>query len=323
MEKDLHEKQPDEFRKTDQRKSNSGSIREAMTEVKVNKLLDLQDPLWGFENLHSLNEREKLRELINKIKIEEYVPTYGKKYELESSTQQFDHVLFESDPLQSLMKNFDDINFIQFIGNLLYQSNTNIIDHLEYHDILNESNKYTFIEDLASQKYKIQPNLGIGRNLGFNQWRKATFFNKEQLKKLILSEKFIPYYPTLTISRIDHGGFIAPHTDMSEKIASFMIYLPENKEESDSSLGTTFWKPKPLNSNRAYVQDIATANQHLTGEKFKEFIKKYYPIRTKFQNKYTLLFFRSNTSWHSFEYNKKDFGPRLSINVNFMFPMTK
>ena len=292
-----------------------------MTEVKVNKLLDLQDPLWGFENLNSMNERKNLRELINNIKKETYKPTYGNKYYLESSDKNLDHCLFESDPFQRLMNIFDDIKFIEYIGSLLYQSNTNILDHLEHHDILNESTKHKFIEDLATQKYKIQPNLGIGKNPGFNQWKKISCFNKEQLKELILSKKFIPYYPTFNISRIDHGGFIAPHTDMSGKIASFMIYLPENKEESDSSLGTTFWKPKPLNSNRAYVQDIATANQHLTGEKFKEFIKKYYPIRTKFQNKYTVLFFRSNTSWHSFLYDKKDFGPRLSINVNFMFPM--
>ena len=293
-----------------------------MTEVTVNKLLDLQDPLWGFENLNSMNERKTLRDLINNIKKETYTPTYGNKYYLESSNKNLDHSLFESDPFQRLINIFDDKSFIEYIGNLLYQSNTNIIDHLEHHDILNESTKHTFIEDLATQKYKIQPNLGIGKDLGFNQWKEKTCFNKEYLKELILSEKFIPYYPTFQISRIDNGGFIAPHTDTSTKIASFMIYLPENKEESDSSLGTTFWKPKPLNSNRAYVQNIATANQHLTGEKFKEFIKKYYPIPTKFQSKYTLLFFRSNTSWHSFEYDKKNFGPRLSINVNFMFPIT-
>ena len=293
-----------------------------MTEVTLNKLLDLQDPLWGFENLISMNEKKNLRELINNIKKEKYTSTYGNKYYLESSNKNLDHSLFESDPFQRLINIFDDKSFIEYIGNLLYQSNTNIIDHLEHHDILDESTKHKFIENLATQKYKIQPNLGIGKDLGFNQWKEKTCFNKEYLKELILSEKFIPYYPTFQISMIDHGGFIAPHTDVSEKIASFMIYLPENKEESDSSLGTTFWKPKPLNSNRAYVQDIATANQHLTGEKFKEFIKKYYPMRTKFQNEYTLLFFRSDTSWHSFEYDKKDFGPRLSINVNFMFPMT-
>ncbi len=291
-----------------------------MTEVKVNKLLDSQDPLWGFENLISLKEIEIFRKLINKIKKDKYTPTYGKKYYIESSNNQLDQALFESDSFQRLMNIFDDFKFIEFIGNLLYQSNTNIIDHLEYHDILNKSNKHTFIEDLANQKYKIQPNSGIGKNQGFNHWQKKSCFNKEQLKSLILSEKFIPYYPSFNISRIDHGGFIAPHTDISKKIASFMIYLPTNQEESNSALGTTFWKPKPLNSNRAYVQDIATANQHLSGEKLKEFRKKYYPIRTKFQNQYTLLFFRSDTSWHSFEYDQNDFGPRLSININFLFP---
>ena len=125
-----------------------------MTEVKVNKLLDLQDPLWGFENLNSMNERKNLRELINNIKKETYKPTYGNKYYLESSDKNLDHCLFESDPFQRLMNIFDDIKFIEYIGSLLYQSNTNILDHLEHHDILNESTKHTFIEDLATQNIK-------------------------------------------------------------------------------------------------------------------------------------------------------------------------
>ncbi len=32
------------------------------------------------------------------------------------------------------------------------------------------------------------------------------------------------------------------------------------------------------------------------------------PTYTKFQDQYTLLFFRANTSWHSFEYKQNDIG---------------
>ncbi len=294
-----------------------------MTEVKVKKLLDLQNPLWGFENLITLSDKKIFRESINKITKDNFQsPMYGNKLYLTSYNKKIlDSNLFEADVFQRLMNIFDDLKFIEYIGNLLYKSNSSIIEHLEYHKILNESNKYKFIDDLANKKFKIQPNCGIGRNNENNPWKQISCFKKEQIKELILSENFIPYYPTFEISRIDYGGRLLPHTDQSEKIASFMIYLPKNTEESDSPLGTIFWKPKPLNTNNSYLQTIEKANEHLAGENLKRFNKKHDPIRTKFQNQFTLLFFRSATSWHSFEHDQKEVGSRLSININFMFPM--
>ena len=103
-----------------------------------------------------------------------------------------------------------------------------------------------------------------------------------------------------------------------------MIYLPENDEQRESYLGTTFWKPRSLMGNRVFENnDMASSNKQLWDKDYEIFKTQYCsPIHTKFQDQYTLLFFRSNTSWHSFEYEQVDIGPRFSVNINFNFPET-
>ena len=49
----------------------------------------------------------------------------------------------------------------------------------------------------------------------------------------------------------------------------------------------------------------------------------YSPIKTDFNGEKAIFFFRSNSSWHSFEYDDPDIGERLSININFFFPKSK
>ena len=100
-----------------------------------------------------------------------------------------------------------------------------------------------------------------------------------------------------------------------------MIYLPENQKQKDSALGTTFWEPKYLMGNRVFSQNINTSNKQLFDEDYEIFKRESCsPIHTKFQDDYMLVFLRSNTSWHSFEYDQTDIGPRFSLNINFNFP---
>jgi len=292
-----------------------------MREIKPRKLLDLNDILWGFENLFSKSERECLREIIKGIPKEKFNATYGKKLSLPSYNQKLEEIIFKSEPIQSLVKVFEDLEFIKIIGDLLYSGNSDIFEHIEYHGILNKSEKFTLIDQLSSQKYKLLP-MKIDNN-SYSHWRGLFKLKKEDLKNFILKKKVIPYTPSFSLSIIDKQGFIMPHTDVSSKIASFMIYLPKNDDERNSLLGTTFWKPKPLVGNGYYTQNIKNSNLHLgfKSKEYEQFTKySHYPIRTKFQEEYTLLFFRSSSSWHSFEYDQKIIGPRISINVNFNFP---
>lgn len=97
-----------------------------------------------------------------------------------------------------------------------------------------------------------------------------------------------------------------------------MIYLPKNEKQARSNLGTTFYKPK---SELLMCKKIGFASKPLSPESERKLKKDlYFKVRTRFQETCTVFFFRSNTSWHSFEYDQGDLGPRISLNVNFFFP---
>ena len=57
--------------------------------------------------------------------------------------------------------------------------------------------------------------------------------SRENLYKLIAGNLLlgrVPIIPVLQLSILKPGSFIAPHTDISSKLASIMIYLPSGIE---------------------------------------------------------------------------------------------
>ena len=235
-----------------------------------------------------------------------------------SDSPKLDENLFKSEPIQRIISIFENQSLIEVIGNLLFESNTDIIQHIEYKNILQDiTNKYDLIQKISNNKNKLTQL----KSDKINFWRSTPRFTKKSIEDFMLSENSIPYIPSFEFSRIEKGGCIQPHTDVSRKIASIMIYLPENQEQRDSYLGTTFWKSKHLMGNRVYSNNVANSPKQLWDEEYETFKRELCsPIHTKFQDQYTLIFFRSNTSWHSFEYKQNDIGPRFSLNINFNFP---
>ncbi|WP_269625232.1 hypothetical protein [Prochlorococcus marinus] len=290
-----------------------------MKKVKVQKLLDIRDSVWGFSNLIEKDLQTNLKEVISHTPKEKFFQySRGLKYALMSNSKKLDDALFKSEPIQRIISIFENQSIVEVIGNLLFESNTDIIQHIEYKNILSDfTNKYDLIQKISNNKYKL---LQVKSNKE-NPWRIMPSFTKKAIEEFILSENSIPYIPSFEFSRIEKGGCIQPHTDLSRKIASIMIYLPKNQEQRDSSLGTTFWKPKNLMGNRVYENNIENSSKQLWDEEYESFKRdSCSPIHTKFQDQFTLIFFRSNTSWHSFEYKQNDIGPRFSLNINFNFP---
>ena len=290
-----------------------------MTEAKVQKLLDIRDCVWGFSNLVEKDLQTNLKQIIKTTPKESFIQySRGFKYALISNSQKLDENLFKREPIQRIISIFEDQNLIEAIGNLLFESNTDIIQHIEYKNILQDiTNKYDLIQRISNNKNKLTQL----KSDKINFWRSTPSFTKKSIEDFILSQNSIPYIPSFEFSRIEKGGSIQPHTDLSQKIASIMIYLPENQEQRDSPLGTTFWKSKPLMGNRVFSNNIANSPKQLYDEEYETFKRELCsPIHTKFTDKYTLIFFRSNTSWHSFEYKQNDIGPRFSLNINFNFP---
>jgi len=292
-----------------------------MAEIQVQKLLDIRDSVYGFSNLIEKDLRNDLKEIIKKTPKEKFIQYSGLKYGLESNSKKLDKKLFKSDPIKKIVSIFENRNILEVIGNLLFQSNTDIIQHLEHINILPDISKYDLIERINRSKYKLLPI----KKPELNFWNLTPVFPKKDIEDFILKTNSIPFIPSFQFSRIEKGGSINPHTDVSRKIASILMYLPENQEQRDSDLGTTFWKPRNLMGNRVLANtDLVNSNIQLFDKDYEVFKSQFCsPIHTKFQDKYTLIFFRSNTSWHSFEYEQEDIGPRFSLNINFNFPEAK
>ena len=290
-----------------------------MAKIEVKKLINIRDSVYGFSNLIEKDLRTDLLEIIKKTSKDEFLQySRGLKYSLQSNSKHFKKELYQSEPIKKIISIFENKVIVEIIGNLLFESNTDLIQHLEFKNILNDINKYNLIKKINQSQYKLTPIKVPDLEL----WRVTPSFHKKDIENFILNTNSIPFIPSFEFSRIEKGGYIIPHTDVSRKIASIMIYLPENKEQRDSNLGTTFWKQRNLMGNRVFANnDVATSNRGLRDKNFEIFKKQFCsPINTKFQDKYTLVFFRSNTSWHSFEYEQDDIGPRFSLNINFNFP---
>ena len=290
-----------------------------MKEIQVKKLLDIRDSVWGFSKLIEKDLKNDLKKIISSTPKESFIQySRGLKYALASYNPKLGENLFKSEPIQRIISIFENQSLREVIGNLLLESNTDIIQHIEYKNILQDiTNKYDLIQKIRNNKNKLTQL----KSDKINFWRSTPSFTKKSIEDFILSQNSIPYIPSFEFSRIEKGGCINPHTDVSRKIASIMIYLPENQEQRDSHLGTTFWKSKNLMGNRVFSNNVVNSSKQLWDEEYERFIRESCsPIKTKFQDEYTLIFFRSNTSWHSFEYKQNDIGPRFSLNINFNFP---
>ena len=127
----------------------------------------------------------------------------------------------------------------------------------------------------------------------------------------------IAFVPRMQFSIMNYGCFIPPHTDVSNKLATIMIYLPQSEVQKRSMLGTSYWNSKEDKSRMKQSE-----SKFLMDKERISFDKRYNRIRTSFNNEKMPIFFRSDESWHSFEYDCDNTGPRLSININLLYPVS-
>ena len=66
------------------------------------------------------------------------------------------------------------------------------------------------------------------------------------IKKLEKSFDCIAFVPRMQFSIMNYGCFIPPHTDVSNKLATIMIYLPQSEVQKRSMLGTSYWNSKEI-----------------------------------------------------------------------------
>ena len=125
-----------------------------------------------------------------------------------------------------------------------------------------------------------------------SSWLNKPSLDSSQLVRQIthnysLAYDAVPFIPNMQFSIMRRGSYIPPHTDISNKIATLMIYLPSEKQ-TNLPLGTTFWSPK---SSRKLFQDESCflKDSHFS-------LSRMLTLYELLEVKNAILFYRSNSS---------------------------
>ena len=89
-----------------------------MPEVKVEKLLDMRDSVYGFSNLIEEDLKTDLKEIIKKLpkdKFRQY--PRGLKYSLESNSNNLEEEVYKSEPIRKIISIFENEKILEVIGN--------------------------------------------------------------------------------------------------------------------------------------------------------------------------------------------------------------
>ena len=283
-------------------------------ELGFSRIEGLSTPAWKITGLidNSLR-RQLLNVLTADVKREFSVATCGQKLSLEHNSPAGSK-LFQQVPCQILADMVISSALLRLMSSLikttdskfndLFPSSSSILKPIRR--LPRESSKKHI--DRVGQAWK--PSLSALYD------RIDPSFHAELFAK---ARNCLPFIPRMQFSIMRKGTYIPPHTDIGNKIATLMIYLPTSERQSDSKLGTTFWNPITKNSN-VLSQRVS---RFLTGSDLTFFKENYEPVRTKFDGNACTLFFRRDSSWHSFEHDDFCEDDRHSINISFLYPIDK
>lgn len=166
------------------------------------------------------------------------------------------------------------------------------------------------------------PALGHGRSIHKQTWcdQYSSESDEKSYVESCLACRRIPVKLTMQFSILEANAYISPHTDSVCKLASIMVYLAKDHSQVSSQLGTRFWVDNDWH--------LGTHNQGMS-QKTSEFISdgpevNYFSntrhLDTHFGIGTTVIFFRTNTSWHSVNMPSDLCDSRVSININLVVP---
>ncbi len=123
-----------------------------------------------------------------------------------------------------------------------------------------------------------------------------------------------PVRLTFEFSYLEAGCYIPPHTDVSGKLISLMLYFPDKAVDYSSGAGTEFYRGK----DQTVAQSGWKAGM-MDDKASKEFLDKHEVFYTSdFKPNKLVGFIKSSNSWHGVK--KLELPPsatRRSLNVNY------
>ena len=309
-----------------------------MTKFTYSRILNFDDnPLWGINGLIDNEMHLELKKLFSARNVSGFQVTSPKNEKHDEYSQgiysacrdEEDWVkMFNSDVIHKIATKIISLDFLELITNLFLKSQSqyknskfllnygiaadnNAIQRFE------ESRGFLLLKPYAPiREIQKDPNVIHDITRWSETYTKNQLLFREESKEYFSRENAIPFFPDMEFNVCQHGSHLAPHTDAKRHLATLMINIPLNEEQANSNLGTTYWDRK---------SKIRIKNDHGLGLLSREevennIIPNYRKIRTLFTPFVATLFFRSRTSWHSFEYDRENIGPRNTIKVHFICP---
>ena len=258
--------------------------------------------------------------------------------------EDFGKKIFENSAVKELAKMATSEIFINFINVLLQDSNSyfakkrnphisppvssgTLIDNTSIPEIesrclrtvdSNELDKWAPVDGFIPLWHSSVYNDLSDKEKFFKSWHQGEV-NDVDMASIIFSYvcafRKIPVIPKMTFTKGYKGMHLPPHTDAQDKLASIMLYLPINEKQKQADLGTIFWS-KHNGYQKQHPPKILESNS----EEYINFINSHSKERAPFEGGDLICFFKSETSWHSFEYDGEDVGPRCAILINFLTP---
>ena len=59
----------------------------------------------------------------------------------------------------------------------------------------------------------------------------SSITSSQQWVRVYKDQEYLPLVPTIQLSKLEPGSFIVPHTDVGNKVATLMIYLPQDESQ--------------------------------------------------------------------------------------------
>ena len=280
----------------------------------INKIISSSNPVWSLSGLLDIDDIYRIRTLILDLPTTFFSESkQGSKLSIEHNTK-LGWTLFHQPLILHLAEQLISPAFLRIIWPHLFESSSHFkkfaIDHK-----LSRFKPFSLSSYLYPESDFSPPSLQpwyLDTTLLSRRHDKASV-----ISSFIQSFNALPFIPRMQFSVLNHGTYIPPHTDISNKILTLMIYLPDSSQD-DTLLGTTFWSYNTQNSRQPFSQ---SESHFLVGEPLSQFEQSYSRSRTHFNSRDSAFFFRSDNSWHSFEYDGPSLGPRVSLNINYLFPV--
>jgi len=230
---------------------------------------------------------------------------HGNKMHIGSNTLSGYHLIFTSPIFYELSRRVTSRKFLFILNSLASAA----------------ANTQFSCKNIKLVPYSPIINPGIDPHLA--TWCHESAFDQADEKLFIqscLSRNLIPLKFTIQLSVLPPGSFIQPHTDSVNKLATIMLYLATEEQQKLTGFGTRFWIDNDFSLGSYKSGMTQQASSFVYDQASLDWLSKTRYVDSHFGIGTTVLFFRTDHSWHGVQIPVNHVESRVSININLVLP---